>query len=81
MLGGGILVHWLMYPGGGIDVALVGSCLLHVWADGGEGGGEVVEGRRERSACVFGKEGDKLHPSPVFLEGRDEGNTFHGFLC
>ena len=29
---------------GGVDGALVGSCLLDVRADGGEGGGEVVDG-------------------------------------
>jgi hypothetical protein len=28
---------------GGVDDALDGYCLLHVGADGGEGGGEVVE--------------------------------------
>ena len=46
----------------GVNGALVGSCLLHVRADGGEGGGEVVKGRSERSACVSDREGDEHHP-------------------
>jgi len=52
-----------------------------VWADGGEGRGEVIEGRCERSACVSDREGDKLHPSPLFIEGRYEGGVFLGILC
>ncbi len=64
-----------MYPRlvvhGGVSGAHVGSRLLHVRADGGEGGGEIVKGRCERSACVSDRECDELHPCPIFLESRD----------
>ena len=65
---------------GGVDNTLVGSCSLYVWADGGEGNGEVDECRYERGACVSDWKGDKLHHSLVFLEGRDEGGVFLGLL-
>jgi len=32
----------------------------------------------ERGACVSDWESDELHPSPLFLEGHDEGGVF---LC
>ena len=65
----------------GVDDAPSGSCLLHVWAAGGEDGDQDCEGRCERSACIFDREGDKLHPSPMFLEGRDEGECFSVLLA
>ena len=40
-------------------------------ADGGEGDGEVAKGRCERNACVSDREGDELHPSSKFFEGRN----------
>jgi hypothetical protein len=49
--------------------------------DGGEGGGEVVEDRCERSAFLTDREGDKLHPSTVFSEGRDEGECLSVFFA
>ena len=66
---------------GGVDDAFVVSCLRQVWANGGEGGGGVVEGRCEHSARVSDREGDKLHSSPILLEGLDEGGIFIGLLC
>jgi hypothetical protein len=54
--------------------------MLHVRADGVEGGGEVAYGSREYSARVADGEGDELHPSPVILEGRDEGGVFIVFF-
>ncbi len=52
-----------------------------MWADRGEGGGEVVECRCERDTCVSDWEGDELHDSsPMFLEGRDEGGVVLGLL-
>ena len=57
---------------GGIEYAHYGSCFLHeMEVDGGESGGEVFNLRRERSACVPDLEGNKLHPSPIFLDDRD----------
>ena len=50
------------------------------WADRGEGGGEVVEGLCKRRARVVDGDGDKLHPSPTLLEGRDEGGVFLSLL-
>jgi hypothetical protein len=55
-----------------------GSYAFHARASGGECGGEVVEGRRESHACKSDGEGDKLYYSPVFLEGRDEGDVLVG---
>jgi hypothetical protein len=43
---------------GGVDDALVCPCLPHVRADGGEGGGEVVEGLVECSARVSDEKDD-----------------------
>ncbi len=37
-MGRGVVVR------GGASGTRFGSCSLHVWSDGGEGGGEVVEG-------------------------------------
>jgi len=54
---------------------LLAFCSLHVWMDGKELGREVVECRYERGADVSDWEDDELHPSPVFLEGRDEGGS------
>ena len=58
---------------GGARGALDGSCLLHNGTNSGEGGDEVLEGRRDCGAGVADGEGDELHPSPVFPEGRNEG--------
>jgi hypothetical protein len=66
----------------GVVVALVGSCGLHSWSKGREGGGEVFECRCKRRAGVSNWEGDELHLSLLFLEGRDEGGVyFLGFGC
>ena len=46
--------------------------------DGGEGGGEVSESRRERGAGASDREGDEFDSSPISLEGRDEGGVFLG---
>ncbi len=62
----------------GVDVALGGSYALHARASGGECGGEVADGRRECRACMSDGEGDELCCSPVFLEGRDEGDVLVG---
>jgi hypothetical protein len=56
---------------GGVGDASACSCLLHVWAEGGGGGGEGAKGRGERSSGVSDREGDVLHSSPIFLEDRD----------
>ena len=58
----GVVVH------SGVDGAHASSSLIHVRADGGEGDGGVVEGLVERDARVSDEEGDKLHPSPIFLD-------------
>ena len=50
-------------------------------SDGGEGGGEVVQGPSKYSARVADREVHKLHPSPVFSEGRDEGGILLGLLA
>jgi hypothetical protein len=62
----------------GVDVAPYGSCALHARASGGKSGGEVAEGRRECRAYMSDGEGDELYCSPVFLEGRDEGDVLVG---
>ena len=59
---------------GGVGGAPAGSrSLLHDRSDGGEGGGEVVEGPSESSTRVADEKGIELHPSPISSEGRDEG--------
>ena len=60
------------------EVAPDGYCGLHSVPNGGEGGGEGGESRRESGAGVSYGEGDKFHPFPVSLEGRDEGGLFLG---
>jgi hypothetical protein len=52
------------------------ACSVHVRADGGEGDGEVVESLIERGVHVVDGEGNELHPSPTFLEVRDEGGGY-----
>ena len=66
---------------GAVVGALVESCLLHVRADGGRGGGEVAEDFVERGGRVPGGKGNKFHPSLIFPKGRDEGGVFFGLLC
>jgi len=61
---------------GVVDNARVGTCLLHVRANGGESGDSVVEGLAERDDHVSDGEGNKHPPSPVFSEGRDGGDFF-----
>ncbi len=61
----------------GVGVASGGSCVLFARASGGECGGEVGEGRLECRACMSDGEGDEIHCSPMFLEGRDEGNVLN----
>ena len=63
----------------GVSCAPTVSNLLHGRADSGEGGGEVVESLGERGARMADREGNELHPSPVFLEDRDEGGVFSAF--
>ena len=41
----------------------------------------MVESLLERSARVPHGEGDQLHPSPLFLEGRDERKGRGVFFC
>ncbi len=65
---------------GGVGDARTCFDLLHVRANGGEGGREVVEGHEEGSARMVDGEGDILHSSPIFLEGRDEGGLFDRLL-
>ena len=62
---------------GKVDDAPDGSCLLYVGADGGEGGGDVIEGRYERSLCVS----DKFTLSWYFLRAAMRGRGyFSGFF-
>ena len=56
---------------GGVNGAHVGSCLLQVEAEGGEGSGDVVKSRCERSDCVSDREGDELQSSSMFLDDRN----------
>ena len=62
----------------GDEAAPAGSCGLHSGSNGGEGGGEMGEIRREGGLGVSGGEGDKLDSSPVSLEGRDERGVLLG---
>ena len=62
----------------GDEVDPAGSCGLHSRQDGGEGGGEVGESRRERGGGVPDRKGDEFDASPVSLEVRDEGGVFIG---
>ena len=54
--------------------------MLHVGADVGESGGEAFKGPCECIARVADEEVDKLHPFPVFLEGREEEGVFLGLF-
>jgi len=56
---------------------LDGPCSLHVYLDGGEGGGGVVEGLGE---CGAREADGELHPSLVYFEGRNEGEYFSVFF-
>ncbi len=71
-----------MVPGGvvrvGVGGSSAGSCSSRSWSNGGEGGGEVGESRCKRRAGVSNWEGDEIHCSPMFLEGRDERGVFLG---
>jgi len=49
--------------------------VVHSWAGRGECGGEVVEGPCERCTRVADGDDDEFHPSPILLEGRDEGGV------
>ena len=40
----------------------------------------MVESPCERCSRVSDGDGDKLHPSPILLEGRDEGGVLLGLL-
>ncbi len=62
----------------GDEAALAGSCGLHSGSKAGEGGGEVGESRRESGAGVSYREGGEFYPSPMSLEGHDEGRVFLG---
>ena len=63
----------------GDDVAPGGSCVLHPRSYDGEGGGEVIEGCRERCVGVSDREGNVFDLTLAFLKGRDEGGVFLGF--
>ncbi len=41
------------------------------WSNGGEGGGELVQGPSESGTHVADGKGDELHPPPVSSEGRE----------
>ena len=47
-------------------------------ANGGEGGGEVSECPRKCHSYMAYEEGDELHASPMFREGREEGSVLRG---
>lgn len=59
----------------GLRYALVGGGVVHSRAGRGECGGEVVEGPCERCTRVADGDDDEFHPSPILLEGRDEGGV------
>ncbi len=65
---------------GGLRCALAGVGVVNSWADCGEGGNEVVEGPCERCTRVYDADNDRFHPTPVFLEGRDEEGVLLGLL-
>ncbi len=73
-----------MAPGVGVrdgvrcNTADVG--VVHSWADCREDGGEAVEGPCKVGARVSDGDGDKFHPPPVFLEGRNEEIVLLGLL-
>ncbi len=71
-MGHGVVVR------GGAYGAPVGPCLLHLRADSGKGGGDVVTGPCEYRARVADGEGDELQASSVFLVGLDKGG---GISC
>ena len=62
----------------GDDIAPGGSCGLHSGSNGGEGGGEMCERRREGGSGVSDGGGDEFDSSPVSLEGRNEGGVLLG---
>jgi hypothetical protein len=70
-------------PGVGVRVgqrcALAGVGVVHSWANLGDCGGEVVEGPCEPCTRVSDGDGDKFHPSPMLLEGRDKWVYFSVF--
>ncbi len=66
---------------GGVDDAHDCACLLHVRANGGEGGGEVVEGHAGEGVHVADREGDKLHSSQIFPKGPDVKGLFLVFYA
>ena len=65
---------------GGANRTPSGSCLLHVWSDGGEVGDEVVEGHGECGVRVADGEGNELHPFPVLPRAAMRGGVFFGLL-
>ena len=73
-----------MAPGVGVRVgqrcALVGVGVVHSWANRGECGGAVVGGPCKRCTRVSDEDGDEFQPSPMLLEGRDEGGGLLGLL-
>ena len=64
----------------GLRCALASVCVVHSWANRGEGGDEVVECPCERRTRVSDGDGDKLNPPLVVFEGRDEGGVLLGLL-
>ena len=65
---------------GGACGAFASSCLLHLRADSGEGGGEVFEGPSGCSVRVADGVGDDLQLSSAFIEGRDKGRVLLGLF-
>ncbi len=59
-------------------LVLVGSTCM--CSDCREGGGEMLKGLVYCGSRVHDGDGDKLHSSPIFLEGRDEGGLFFGLF-
>ena len=64
----------------GLRCATTSACLVHSWANRGEGGGKVVEGPYERYTRMPNEDGEEFHPPLVLLEGHDEGGALLDLL-
>ncbi len=73
-MGLGVVVH------GGKCVVNAGTWSPRKWSNGGEGGGELVQGPGESGTRVADGKGDELHPPQVSSEGRQWGSVFRGLL-
>ena len=63
----------------GTSYSSTGSWSVHGRADGGEGGGELVQGRCGCGTRVADGEGNELHPSPSSFEAAKSGEYFSVF--